>query len=252
MPGCWSRGGRPVDGLGGIGDCPHSVGGHGDCVGHRQHHLHLHCDQQASQEQQRKARLIGLTLAMVMRVGLLCFIATIASWTQPLFELTALLPESLHSLLADATSINEVSVRDLILFGGGLFLIYQSVKEMHHLTEPEPEVASGGARAAHSFAGTLVQIAILDIVFSLDSVITAVGMVDSIPVMIAAVIVAVLAMMFFSGPVSAFVLKHPSVKVLALAFLLMIGVMLVAEASELTSTRTTSTSPWRSRYVLNC
>ncbi len=180
-------------------------------------------------EQQRKARLIGLALAMGFRILLLCFIATIVTWTKPVFLLEQLAPLSLHSWLAEHASINEVSVRDLILLCGGLFLLYQSVREIHHLTE-----TSAGSEAAvtpqrASFTATLVQIALLDIVFSLDSVITAVGMVDSIPIMIGAVVLSVVVMMLFSGPISNFVLKHPSIKVLALSFLLMIGAMLVAE-----------------------
>lgn len=180
-------------------------------------------------EQQSRARLIGLSLAMIFRIVLLCFIATIASWTEPIFRLDQLLPSGFFAWSMPADSINEISVRDLILLGGGLFLIYQSVREIFHLTEGNQEVEGQPRRASKAFAAVLVQIALLDIVFSLDSVITAVGMVDSIPIMIAAVMIAVLVMMVFSGPVSAFVMKHPSVKVLALAFLLMIGVTLVGE-----------------------
>ncbi len=179
-------------------------------------------------EQQQRARLIGLGLAMGFRVLLLCFIATIVSWTQPLFQLDQVLPEFMHSLIVGQDEINEVSVRDLILFGGGLFLIYQSVREIHHLTESQDDPASISSVPA-KFGAVLVQIALLDIVFSLDSVITAVGMVDNVSVMIAAVMISVFVMMVFSGPISSFVMKHPSVKVLALSFLLMIGVMLVAE-----------------------
>ncbi len=180
-------------------------------------------------ELQQRARLIGLGLAMGFRILLLCFIATIVSWTQPLFQLDQLLPGFLHSMLGGADEINQVSVRDLILFGGGLFLIYQSVREIHHLTESldDPDLSSSIRPA--KFGAVLIQIALLDIVFSLDSVITAVGMVDSIAIMIAAVMISVFVMMLFSGSISAFVMRHPSVKVLALSFLLMIGVMLVAE-----------------------
>lgn len=180
-------------------------------------------------EQQNRARLIGLSLAMIFRIVLLCFIATIATWTQPVFRLDQLMPQALHAWVLQNSDINEVSVRDLILLVGGLFLIYQSVREIFHFTETECDNNARPGSMSKSFAAVLVQIAMLDIVFSLDSVITAVGMVDNIPIMIAAVMIAVLVMMLFSGPVSAFVLKHPSVKVLALAFLLMIGVMLVAE-----------------------
>ncbi len=180
-------------------------------------------------EQQHSARLIGLGLAMFLRIGLLCIIATIATWTQPLFRLTEWLPASLHSLLANSQAIDEVSLRDLILLFGGMFLIYQSVREIYQQTETDGHATMDCSKQSRSFAAVLMQIAVLDIVFSLDSVITAVGMVDNVPVMIIAVIIAVLCMMFFSGPVSAFVAKHASVKILALSFLLMIGVTLVAE-----------------------
>jgi predicted tellurium resistance membrane protein TerC len=180
-------------------------------------------------EQQPRARLIGLGLAMGFRILLLCFIATIVTWTQPLFRIEQLIPGAFQSYLADIDEINEVSVRDLILFGGGLFLVYQSVREIHHLTEGVSESDSDRTTRPAKFGAVLVQIALLDIVFSLDSVITAVGMVDNIAIMIAAVMISVIVMMLFSGSISAFVMKHPSVKVLALSFLLMIGVMLVAE-----------------------
>jgi predicted tellurium resistance membrane protein TerC len=115
------------------------------------------------------------------------------------------------------------------LFGGGLFLIYQSVREIHHLTESHDHFDSTTSIRPAKFGVVLVQIALLDIVFSLDSVITAVGMVDNIAIMIAAVMISVFVLMLFSGAISSFVMKRPSVKVLALSFLLMIGVMLVAE-----------------------
>lgn len=181
------------------------------------------------EEKRKKARLIGLGLAMGFRILLLCFIATIASWVEPVFQLDQLLPVALHHWVAEAHEINEISVRDLILFLGGLFLIYQSVREIHHLTESHDDGEEIVSRQTPSFGSVLVQIALLDVVFSLDSVITAVGMVDNIAIMIAAVMISVVVMMVFSGSISAFVMKHPSVKVLALSFLLMIGVMLVAE-----------------------
>lgn len=180
-------------------------------------------------EQQSKARLIGLGLAMGFRILLLCFIATIASWVTPLFYLSAWVPPSLLSALGTSDEVNAVSVRDLILFSGGLFLIYQSVREIHHLTESHDDGHAQESVKKVTFSSVLIQIALLDIVFSLDSVITAVGMVDSIAIMIAAVMISVFVMMVFSGPISAFVMAHPSVKMLALSFLLMIGVMLVAE-----------------------
>lgn len=181
------------------------------------------------EEQRKKARLFGLGLAMGFRILLLFFIATIASWVKPIFQLDQCLPTALHAWVTESSEINEVSVRDLILLLGGLFLIFQSVREIHHLTEQPEDSGSTLSGGTPSFGSTLVQIALLDIVFSLDSVITAVGMVDNIAIMIAAVIISVFVMMLFSGPVSSFVTRHPSVKVLALSFLLMIGVMLVAE-----------------------
>lgn len=180
-------------------------------------------------DQRRNARLIGLGLAMGFRILLLCFIATIASWTKPIFYLDALLPSALLNAMGEVSEVTAVSVRDLILFSGGLFLIYQSVREIHHLSESHDCSQSDESVKKPSFGSVLIQIALLDIVFSLDSVITAVGMVDSIAIMIAAVMISVFVMMLFSGSISSFVMKHPSVKVLALSFLLMIGVMLVAE-----------------------
>ncbi len=140
-----------------------------------------------------------------------------------------MLPGIFQSWVSGVAEINEVSIRDLILFAGGLFLIYQSVREIHHLTEGHDDHESAVSLRTPSFGAVLVQIALLDIVFSLDSVITAIGMVNNIPVMIAAVMISVFVMMLFSGQIANFVMKHPSVKVLALSFLLMIGVMLVAE-----------------------
>ncbi len=166
---------------------------------------------------------------MGFRILLLYFIATIATWTKPVFYLDAYLPTALWSVLGEASEVNAVSIRDLILFGGGLFLIYQSVGEIYHLTESHMDTHADESVRKPSFGSVICQIALLDMVFSLDSVITAVGMVDSIAIMIAAVMIAVLVMMLFSGAISSFVMKHPSVKLLALAFLLMIGVMLVAE-----------------------
>lgn len=162
-------------------------------------------------EQQKKARLIGLGLAMFMRVGLLFSLSWIIRLTAPLF-----------TVLGQA-----VSGRDLILIGGGLFLLGKSTYEIHERLEGDEGHAS--ARVAPSFAAVIVQILLLDAVFSLDSVITAVGMVDEIGIMIAAVVVAIVFMMVFAGPISGFVERHPTVKILALSFLLLIGMTLVAE-----------------------
>ena len=160
--------------------------------------------------QQGKARLIGLLLAMLMRIALLFSLSWILGLTAPLF-----------------TIWQTVSGRDLILLLGGLFLIAKSTYEIHHKLEGEEGHAS--ARVTASLASVLVQIILLDIVFSLDSVITAVGMTNRLGIMITAVIVAVLFMMVFAGAISAFVNRHPTVKILALSFLLLIGTTLIIE-----------------------
>lgn len=164
-------------------------------------------------EQQSKARYIGLSMALVMRVILLFSLSWVMSLTEPLFTLPV---------------VNQpVSGRDLILIIGGLFLIAKSTHEIHGSLEGEEGQQSKKVYA--SFASVIIQITVLDIVFSLDSVITAIGMVDRIAVMIAAVVVSIIAMMLFAGSIGAFVQKHPTVKMLALAFLLLIGVTLLAE-----------------------
>ena len=162
-------------------------------------------------EQRDKARKIGLILAMLMRVGLLLVITWIVRLTEPLFAVFG----------------RDVSGRDLILLGGGLFLLAKSTFEIHDHLEGEHGDKSKSIPA--SFASVIIQIMLLDIVFSLDSVITAVGMADDVSVMIAAVIVAVGFMMFFAGTISRFVEKHPTLKMLALSFLILIGVTLIAE-----------------------
>ena len=162
-------------------------------------------------EQQPRARFIGLSLALIMRVILLFSLSWVMGLVEPLFTVFG----------------QSVSGRDLILLIGGLFLIGKSTHEIHGSLEGEEghEVKKVYA----SFVSVIVQITLLDIVFSLDSVITAIGMVDNIWVMIAAVTVSIVAMMFFAKPIGEFVEKHPTVKMLALAFLLLIGFTLVAE-----------------------
>ncbi|MEZ6046370.1 MAG: TerC family protein [Planctomycetaceae bacterium] len=176
--------------------------------------------------QRKKARLIGLGLALGLRVLLLLSIKWVMGLTDPLFNLHFLaslgLPESMLT-----TEVIEVSWRDLILLGGGLFLIGNSVKELHHKMEDNSDGDEDEKDV--SFGGVLVQIALLDMIFSLDSVITAVGMAEDIRVMIAAVVVAIIVMMIFSGAISRFIEKHATLKVLALSFLILIGVMLLAE-----------------------
>jgi predicted tellurium resistance membrane protein TerC len=163
--------------------------------------------------QRDRARRLGLAAAMITRVLLLLSLTWMMKLTRPLFSVPIM--------------GQEVSGRDLILILGGLFLMAKSVHEIHDRLEGEE--GHGSARAAATFGGVIVQIMLLDVVFSLDSVITAVGMAQSIAVMVTAVVIAVGFMMWFSGPVSTFVEQHPTVKMLALAFLLLIGVNLVAD-----------------------
>jgi predicted tellurium resistance membrane protein TerC len=164
--------------------------------------------------QRARARTLGLALAAGTRIGLLLSITWVMSLTDPLFSV----------------SDKDISGRDLILLGGGLFLLWKSVHEIHGSLEGEEEEgAHGAAVAAASFGAIIVQIAIIDIVFSLDSVITAVGLVDEVEIMIVAILVAVAVMMFAAGMVSRFVETHPTIKMLALSFLVLVGVALVAE-----------------------
>ena len=165
-------------------------------------------------EQQAKARRVGLALAMFLRIGLLASLAWMVKLTAPLFTVLG----------------QEISGRDLILLIGGLFLLFKATREIHERLEGEEGHAS--ARVAASFASVIVQILLLDLVFSLDSVITAVGMANQLPVMIAAVVIAVAVMMVAAGPISNFVSAHPTVKMLALSFLLLIGMSLVAEGLD--------------------
>jgi predicted tellurium resistance membrane protein TerC len=160
------------------------------------------------------ARRLGLGLAMIGRIGLLLSLSWVVHLTQPLFTVVG----------------QEISGRDLVLIVGGLFLLAKSTHEIHDRLEGEEGHSS--ARVAPSFRSVLIQVMLLDLVFSLDSVITAVGMVNRISVMVAAVITAVAVMMVFAGKVSDFIHRHPSVKMLALSFLLMIGVMLIAEGFD--------------------
>ncbi len=176
--------------------------------------------------QQKKARQLGLALAMITRVLLLLSLSWVMSLTSPLFNMGDWIGITSQEWLDKLA----ISGRDLILLIGGLFLIYKSTHEIHNKLEGDEE--SGGKVKVHSFAGTIVQILILDIVFSLDSVITAVGMADHIEIMIAAVVIAVIVMMISAGAISSFVNKHPTVKMLALSFLLLIGVSLLAEGLD--------------------
>jgi predicted tellurium resistance membrane protein TerC len=164
-------------------------------------------------ERRDQARLIGLGLAAGMRILLLLTISWIIGLTQPLVSLFG----------------RDFSWRDAILIGGGLFLLYKATSEIHESLEGEEGEAGTGAAGKAAFSAVIVQIVLLDMVFSIDSVLTAVGLVDEIAIMVAAVLISVGVMVFASGPLSKFVHAHPSVKMLALSFLLLIGVTLIAD-----------------------
>ena len=165
-------------------------------------------------EQQDSARRWGLVLALLTRLGLLFSISWVAGLTTPIADLWGY----------------ELSWRDIILGGGGIFLLVKATMEIHHSVEGEGE--AGGKRTYLSFLAAIIQIAILDIVFSLDSVITAVGMANSLAIMVAAVVVAMIVMLVAAAPVGRFVHNHPTVKMLCLSFLLLIGMALIAEAAH--------------------
>jgi predicted tellurium resistance membrane protein TerC len=166
-------------------------------------------------ERRELTRRIGLGLAMFMRLALLFTLAWMVGMTAPLFTVFG----------------EEVSGRDLILIVGGLFLIWKATGEIHGLVQGEDH-ASEGRKMAATFAGILAQIAVIDLVFSLDSIITAVGMVDDLRVMVAAVVVSVALMMVAAGPIGRFVSRHPTIKTLALSFLIMVGMALVADGLD--------------------
>lgn len=165
--------------------------------------------------QQALARQLGLAAALVTRLLLLLSLSWLASLTQPLFEAMG----------------RTVSARDLILLLGGLFLIWKATMEIHHTMEPES--GDGKVRKASSFAAVITQIAVIDIIFSLDSVITAIGMVNHVPVMVAAILISVAIMLWAVGPISRFIHQHPGTKILAFALLVLVGVALVADAMHL-------------------
>src|SRR4029453_17773838 len=165
-------------------------------------------------ERREFARRVGLFLAMFMRIGLLLVLSWLLGLTQPLFTITR----------------QEISGRDLILVAGGLFLIWKSTVEIHQLMEGEEGETSSKVKA--TFGAVIFQIIIIDLVFSLDSSIPAVGMVNEIPIMVAAVIVSVGLMMAFAGAIGRFVSAHPTIKMLALSFLFVIGVALIAEGFD--------------------
>ncbi|PKN16241.1 MAG: hypothetical protein CVU66_01605 [Deltaproteobacteria bacterium HGW-Deltaproteobacteria-23] len=165
--------------------------------------------------QQEKARMVGLGLAMFIRIALLFSLTWLMGLTAPLFTVVG----------------NEISGRDLILISGGLFLLWKSTMEIHEKLEGEETISA--ARVGATFGSVIVQILLLDIVFSLDSIITALGMANQLAIMVAAVVTAVVFMMLFSGKISAFVEKHPTIKMLALSFLLLIGVALIGDGFDM-------------------
>lgn len=167
-------------------------------------------------EKQKAARRIGLALALGLRVALLLSLTWIIGMTQPAFEVGGF----------------AVSWRDIVLFGGGLFLLAKATSEIHGMMEgiEEEELTSASAKAANLFAMVCVQIAVIDLVFSLDSILTAIGMANHVEIMIAAVVVAIFVMLLAAEPMAAFIDKHPTVKMLALSFLLLVGTALIADA----------------------
>jgi len=168
------------------------------------------------EHQRAKARTIGLMFAMLTRIGLLFSLTWLMTMTEPLFSIFG----------------KEVSGRDLILIGGGLFLLWKSVHEIHNSLEGE-EGGSKAVAAVATFGAVIAQIAVIDIVFSLDSVITAVGMVDEVAIMVIAIVAAVGVMLVAAGPIGEFVDRHPTIKMLALSFLILVGVALIGEGWDL-------------------
>ncbi|MEO8446033.1 MAG: TerC family protein [bacterium] len=160
----------------------------------------------------KKGRIIGLSIALIFRIGLILAISWIAGLVQPLFSIFS----------------HPFSGRDLILMGGGLFLIVKSTLEIHTKVEGEDETKNSKAKGV--FWNIIIQIVILDLVFSLDSVITAVGLVKEVSIMVIAIIISMFVMILFAGKVSDFIHKHPTIKILALSFLLMIGLLLLVES----------------------
>ncbi|MET7246408.1 TerC family protein [Methylobacterium sp. EM32] len=164
-------------------------------------------------EQQSRARRIGIGLALILRLALLGTVAYIVHLTQPVFEIFG----------------KGLSWRDMILIAGGLFLLWKATKEIHHSLDPDPEEKAGGGGASLGFAAAIGQILILDLVFSIDSIITAVGMTEHVPIMVIAVVAAVTVMLLAADPLSRFIAANPTVVMLALGFLIMIGMTLIAE-----------------------
>jgi predicted tellurium resistance membrane protein TerC len=173
------------------------------------------------ESQRRRARRVGIGLALVMRLALLSMIAWIAGLTAPVFDLG----------LSGEGFETAFSWRDLIQIGGGMFLVWKATTEIHHAAVPEPsgDLLDRKKAVALNFGASIVQIVLIDMVFSVDSILTAIGMTDNLAVMVVAVLVAVLAMLFAADPLARFIARNPSVVMLALGFLLMIGAALIAD-----------------------
>ena len=178
------------------------------------------------EHQRQKARRVGISLALVLRLGLLSMIAWIVGLTAPVFDLGLTGGDPAHP-----TYETQFSWRDLILIAGGLFLLWKATKEIHHNvdTEASGETLDKKGHVVTNFGAAIVQILLLDLVFSIDSILTAIGMTDDLPIMIVAVIVAVAVMFFAANPLAEFIHRNPTVVMLALGFLLMIGAVLIAD-----------------------
>lgn len=179
-------------------------------------------------EKQKRARTLGLALALLMRIILLLSITWIIRLTKPLFYITEDFPFFNLEAATDAAFMYACSFRDLILIAGGIFLLFSATREIHKKIEGDEE-GHGSGTSARSFRSVIFKIMLIDVVFSFDSILTAIGLVNNVLVMIIAVIIAMIVMLAFSGVVSRFVNNHPTVKMLALAFLIMIGMVLVAD-----------------------
>mgnify|MGYP003575948207 FL=1 len=179
------------------------------------------------EHQQQKARRVGIGLALFLRLALLSMIAWLVGLTAPVFDLGL---QGAPGAYGEPTFETEFSWRDLILIAGGLFLVWKATKEIHHNADPHPnDDMFDVGRKAMSFSSAIVQILVLDLVFSVDSILTAVGMTEHLPVMVIAVIFAVLVMLLAADPMANFIKQNPTVVMLALGFLLMIGAVLIAD-----------------------
>jgi predicted tellurium resistance membrane protein TerC len=181
------------------------------------------------ENQRAKARRLGLVMALVTRVAFVCLVVYIMKLAKVELFTIGFLTEVTHSVDGDKRGPMVITGKDVILILGGLFLLWKAVHEIHGKIEGPKEIDPSAKKKAVSFNGIITQILLIDVVFSIDSVITAVGMAQHIPIMVAAVIISVGIMMLAAGPISAFIDRHPTMKILALSFLMLIGFLLVAE-----------------------